>query len=95
MIVTAMREACHHNLYALVNSCGINGLGNNTTIKVIKPTVITICMILACGFTFLFFLSIILWIVKKRKFNKSEICVSFKEYKKAYKAGTNEAQSAE
>lgn len=93
VIVTAMREACHHNLYALVNSCGINGLGNNTTIKVIKPTVITICMILACGFTFLFFLSVILWIVKKRKFNKSEICVSFKEYKKAYKAGTNEAQS--
>lgn len=92
VIVTAMREACHHNLYALVNSCGINGLGNNTTIKVIKPTVITICMILACGFTFLFFLSVILWIVKKRKFNKSEICVSFKEYKKAYKAGTNEAQ---
>ena len=86
VIVTAMREACHHNLYALVNSCGINGLGNNTTIKVIKPTVITICMILACGFTFLFFLSVVMWIIKKRKFNKSEICVSFKEYKAAYKA---------
>ena len=85
VIVTAMREACHHNLYALVNSCGINGLGNNTTIKVTKPTVITICMILACGFTVLFFVSVILWIVKKRKFNKSEICVSFKEYKTEYK----------
>lgn len=89
VIVTAMREACHHNLYALVNSCGINGLGNNTTIKVIKPTVITICMILACGFTFLFFLSVVMWIIKKRKFNKSEICVSFKEYKAAYKAEKN------
>ncbi len=89
VIVTAMREACHHNLYALVNSCGINGLVNNTTIKVIKPTVITICMILACGFTFLFFLSVVMWIIKKRKFNKSEICVSFKEYKAAYKAEKN------
>ncbi len=89
VIVTAMREACHHNLYALVNSCGINGLGNNTTIKVIKPTVITICMILACGFTVLFFVSVVMWIIKKRKFNKSEICVSFKEYKAAYKAEKN------
>ena len=29
-----MREACHHNLYAIANSCGMNGVGADTTIKV-------------------------------------------------------------
>ena len=91
VVVTAMREACHHNLYALANSCGMNGVGANTTIRETTPTVITICMILACGFTFLFCLSAVLWIVKKQKFKKSEICVSFKEYKAAYKADSNRA----
>lgn len=85
VIVNAMREACHHNLYALANSSGMNGVGANTTIQVTRPTVITICMILACGFSFLFCLSVIFWILKKRKFNKSEICVSYKEYKAEYK----------
>ena len=33
VIVTAMREACHHNLYAIANSCGMNGVGADTTIK--------------------------------------------------------------
>lgn len=91
VVVTAMREACHHNLYALANSCGMNGVGANTTIRETTPTVITICMILACGFTFLFCLSAVLWIVKKQKFKKSEIYVSFKEYKAAYKADSNRA----
>lgn len=85
VIVTAMREACHHNLYALANSCGMNRVGANTTIKTTTPIVITICMIIACGFTFLFCLSVVLWIITKRKFKKSEIYVSFQEYKKEYK----------
>lgn len=95
VIVTAMREACHHNLYALANSCGMNGVGANTTITVTRPTVITMCMIIACGFTFLFCLSLVLWIIKKCKFKKSEICVSFKEYKAAYKEEKKNTKAAE
>lgn len=81
VIVTAMREACHRNLYAIANSCGMNGVGANTTIKLIEPTVITIVMILACGFTFLFCVSVVMWIIKKRKFKKSETYIDFMEYK--------------
>lgn len=86
VVVSAMREACHHNLYALVNSCGMNGVGANTTIKVIQPTVITIVMILACGFSFLFCLSLVLFIVMKIKFKKSEIYTNYKTAKAEYKA---------
>ncbi|MBO5070586.1 MAG: glycoside hydrolase family 3 protein [Roseburia sp.] len=86
VIVTAMREACHHNLYALVNSCGMNGVGKNTTIKVTEPTVVTMCMIIACGFSFLFCLSLVMWIVKSRKFKKSEIYANYKAYKAEMKS---------
>lgn len=81
VIVTAMREACHHNLYAIAHSVGMNGVGENTTINVIEPHIIKIVKVIAIGFSFLFLLSLVLWIVKKRKFKKSEICVSFKAYK--------------
>ena len=90
VVVSAMREACHHNLYALANSVGMNGVGANTTIKVTEPTVVTMCMIIACGFTFLFCLSLVLWIIKKRKFKKSEIYISYQEYKKEYKNSTKQ-----
>lgn len=88
VVVTAMREACHHNLYALANSCGMNGVGANTTIKVTEPVVVTQTMIIACGFSFLFCLSLVMMIIKKRKFKKSEIYISFQEYKKEYKSSS-------
>lgn len=81
VIVSAMKEACHHNLYALVNSCGINGLGKDTIVKAKGLTVILVCRTLAIVFSVLFVLSLVMWIVNKKKFNKSEICISFKEHK--------------
>lgn len=81
VIVAAMREACHHNLYAIANSCGMNGVGADTTIELTRPVVITQCMIIACGFTFLFCVSVVLWILKKRKFKKSDIYKSYQTYK--------------
>ena len=32
-VVSAMREACHRNLYALVNSAAMNGIGTDTVIQ--------------------------------------------------------------
>lgn len=90
VVVTAMREACHHNLYALVNSCGINGLGNNTIVKVTQPVVITQTMIIACAASFFFLVFIVIFIVKKRIFKQSEEYTSFMEYKAAYKAGNTQ-----
>lgn len=95
VVVTAMREACHHNLYALVNSCGINGLGNNTIVKITQPVVITQTMIIACAATFFFFVFVIIFVIKKRKFKQSEEYTSFMEYKAAYKSGKTDTQSAE
>ena len=79
--VSAMREACHHNLYAIANSQAMNGIGPDTVVVPDKPIVIELCLILTCGFTFLFMVSTILWVIKVRKFKKTESYTNYKEFK--------------
>lgn len=81
VIVNAMREACHHNLYAIANSVGMNGVGANTTVTATKPTLLFILQIIACGCTFFFLLSLVLYIIKKVKFTKSQEYIDYKQWK--------------
>lgn len=85
VVVTAMREAAHHNLYATAHSCGMNGVGADTTIKLTKPIVIRVVNILSAVLCILFVVSVVLWIVKSRKFRKSESYISYKEFKQSLK----------
>ena len=77
--VTAMREACHHNLYAIANSQAMNGIGPNTTIKETEPIVIGICRIMTIVFWTLFAVSLVFWILKVRAFKKTEDYISYKK----------------
>ena len=86
VMVTAMREACHYNLYAIANSCGMNGVGPNTTVKLTRPMVITIVQILLCAFSLLFVVATVLWVLGVRKLRKTEAYAAWKEFKKARKA---------
>lgn len=86
VIVSAMREACHHNLYAIANSCGMNGVGANTTIKLTRPTVITMVIIITCAAAFFFLLGIVLWIFGVRKLHKTEEYKAYKGFLKDQKA---------
>ena len=83
--VSAMREACHHNLFAIANSQAMNGIGAETTIKVIEPKIVTAARIGAIAFSALFVLSLIMWILKVKKFKKSEAYVTYQEFKKSLK----------
>ena len=40
VIVNAMVEAMHHNLYTIINSAAMNGVGPNTTVVAIQPGII-------------------------------------------------------
>ena len=93
VIVTAMREACHHNLYAIANSCGMNGVGADTTIKVIRPTIVAAVIAVARVSGILFVLGLILWILGARKLRKTEEYKAYKDFKKAQKAA-KKAQKA-
>ncbi|MCD8341921.1 MAG: glycoside hydrolase family 3 C-terminal domain-containing protein [Clostridiales bacterium] len=89
VVVTAMREASHHDLYAIANSVGMNGVGADTTIKLTQPTVIFIAEIITCAAAFFALLFAVLWIIGVRKFRKTEEYAAYKAYlaeRKAAKA---------
>ncbi len=66
VVVSAMKEAAHRNLYAVVNSSGMNGVGENTTIQVITPWPIWVCIGLTAGFAILSVVSIVMWRIKAK-----------------------------
>lgn len=82
IVVSAMREAAHHNLYATANSCGMNGIGPDTWIKLTKPFVIRLVNVLSAIFVLLFVVSLILWIKKASIFRKSDAYRMYHEFKK-------------
>ncbi len=85
VVVSAMREAMHHNLYAMANSSGMNGVGANTTIRKVQPMVLDIVMILACAAAFFALLFAVIWFIRSRKLKKSEEYHAYMAAKLAYK----------
>lgn len=83
--VAAMREACHHNLYAIANSQAMNGIGADTTIKEIEPKIVTAARVGAIAFSALFVVSLVMWIVKVNIFKKTDAYATYKEFKKSLK----------
>ena len=81
VIVNAMRDACHHNLYAIANSSAMNGIGPETSVKATDPTIVRTLKISVAVVGTLFVLSLVLWIIKARKFRKSEAYATYQDYK--------------
>ena len=86
IVVNALVEAMHHNLYTIINSAAMNGVGENTVVNQITPailhTVRNITMVL--GVLTILFIS--LWILGSRKLRKTEQYQAYKAAKAAYKA---------
>lgn len=85
VVVAAMKEACHHNLYAIANSCGMNGIGPDTEIVAKEAGLVKNARITAIVCAVIFVISLVLWIVKNRKFKQSEAYATYKEFKKSLK----------
>ena len=79
VVVNAMREACHHNLYAVAHSCGMNGMGPDTTIKLIRPSVINLAYGGTVVFGVLAAVSVVVFIMKKKSFKKT---ATYRAYRK-------------
>lgn len=86
VIVTAMKEACHHNLYAMANSSGMNGVGKDTVVKAITPQILVILKIAAIVTGVLAVASVVLWIFGSKKLQKTEEYAAFKQAQKDKKA---------
>lgn len=82
VIVTAMREAAHHNLYALANSAAMNGVGENTTVKVTEYYLVTVLRTLAIVFAVLAVPAAVMWSRGKKKLKATEAYVQYIEARK-------------
>ena len=85
VIVNALVEAMHHNLYTIINSAAMNGVGPDTVVKAVAPKVVAtvkttliICAVLMVVF-------VVISTIKRRKFKKSEEYLSYKAFKKSPK----------
>ena len=92
VMVTAMREACHRNLYALVNSSAMNGIGPKTVIKArTLPAVILAWTMMAAAWL-LFVIVLILWIKGKKKWHAT---AAYQDYKAARRGEPQQPAIAE
>ncbi len=73
VIVNAMVDACHQTLYSVANSSGMNGVGPETTIKMLELKLVTASRTIVIVFGLLFVVSLVMWIRKKSAFKKSYI----------------------
>lgn len=81
VIVTAMKEACHQNLYSIANSAGMNGIGPDTVIKAREIAIVLALRILAALFSALFIAALVMWMLKRREFKKTDVYISYRAYK--------------
>ena len=83
VIVAAMRQAMHRNLYALANSSGMNGVGPETTIRLHELVLLRTLRIVAVVSAVLFAACLGLWIVGRRKWKASSEYKAYMQLKKA------------
>ena len=62
VFVNAMREAMHHNLYTIINSAAMNGVGAETVVVATAPTIVNTLAYITLAIAFLAFLFIALLI---------------------------------
>jgi len=71
VIVSAIREACHRNLYKTVNGSAMNGVGEDTEIKLVNPTIVNVTRVITLVLWIAFAGSLAMWMRKRRQFKKS------------------------
>jgi beta-glucosidase len=81
VMVTAMRNACHKNLYALVNSVAMNGVGKDTTIRLTRSKAITAAQVVAWAASIIFVVTLVIGIIRKQQFKKTEEYTAYKSFK--------------
>ncbi len=82
VIVTAMREAMHRNLYALANSSAMNGVGPDTTIRLTQPKVLPLTKTIAIVALVIHVACVVMWILGKSKWQKTDAYQTWKTLKK-------------
>ena len=86
IVVNALVEAMHHNLYTIINSAAMNGVGENTVITRTTPAILRLAKTVAWVLGILAIPFIVLWILGSRKLKKTAEYQAYKAAKLEYKA---------
>ena len=86
VVVNALVEAMHHNLYTIINSAAMNGVGEDTVVIKTVPATMRLLKIVTVVLAVLSVPFIVLWIIGRKKLKKTEEYKTYKAAKKAYKA---------
>ncbi len=85
VIVSAMRQACHYNLYALANSAAMNGIGANTKVRVHALPLVTVCRLVAAVSFVLFAAFTVIWCRGSRNWKKTIAYLDYRTMKNTLK----------
>ena len=76
VVVNAMVEAMHHNLYTIINSAAMNGVGPDTTVKAVTPGIINTITYATIAIVVL----MVLFFIIKRKIKKNRAAQEYYYY---------------
>ena len=83
VVVSAMRQAMHRNLYALANSSGMNGVGPDTTIRLHELAILRTLRVTAVISAVVFAASLVMWLIGRNRWQKTEEYRAYRRLKKA------------
>ena len=86
VVVNALVEAMHHNLYTIINSAAMNGIGEDTVVTKATPAIMRLLKTVTVILAVLSVPFIVLWIIGSKKLEKTPEYQAYKAAKKAYKA---------
>ena len=86
IVVNALVEAMHHNLYTIINSAAMNGVGEDTVVKQTTPAILRLARNITWVLGIVTAVFIVLWINGSRKLRKTAEYQSYKSAKQAWKA---------
>lgn len=72
VVVEAMRRATKYNLYAIVNSNAMNGIGPNTVVKAVTPYFVVMSIVFTVLFGLAFVACLTMYIIKRIKYSKDK-----------------------
>ena len=101
VVVNALVEAMHHNLYTIINSAAMNGIGEDTVVTAVTPATMRLLKTVTVVLAVLSVPFIVLWIIGSAKLKKTEeykaynsAMKAFKSAKKTYKAAKKAYKAA-
>ena len=92
IVVNALVEAMHHNLYTIINSAAMNGVGENTIVKKATPKILILAENITWILGVLSVPFIVMWVLGSKKLKRTGLKAEMKRAKAAWKRAKREEE---